>query len=177
MLNSQKVIVLGQTNELTIVHSTPISTKAKIPRGKERLPCPWSAIRPGKPDHTLKDKGITISSDSSGVPKRTSIVVTTNKTQSKFTQTCRRFLARASAADVSRNDQNNEGKDGVKVQKEASVTVSVDWPRQSFQRKLPEDLSSLGKMLLRGTYKQIIGAVWKHPELRAAMVNLFRQGV
>ena len=36
-----------------------------------------------------------------------------------------------------------------------SVDVRVKWPSKDAERKLPEDLESLGKMLVRGTYKQI----------------------
>ena len=72
------------------------------------------------------------------------MMLTTNRTQSNFTLTCRRFLACATAADVldSKNDQN----DDAKKQKEASVTVSADWPSQSYQRKPPKELSFIGKM-------------------------------
>ena len=40
------------------------------------------------------------------------MMLTTNRTQSNFTLTCRRFLACATAADVldSKNDQNDDGK-------------------------------------------------------------------
>ena len=33
-------------------------------------------------------------------------------------------------------------------------------------RKLPKDLESLGKMLVRGTYKQIENAAWKIPSVK-----------
>lgn len=46
------------------------------------------------------------------------------------------------------------------------VCVKVKWPSQDRERKLPEDLTSLGKMLLRGTYKQIAAAVWKNPKIK-----------
>ena len=39
------------------------------------------------------------------------------------------------------------------------VCVKVKWPSQDWERKLPEDLTSLGKMLVRGTFKQIAAAV------------------
>lgn len=41
------------------------------------------------------------------------------------------------------------------------VTVKVEWPSKDREQKLPDDLEPLGKMLVRGTYKQIANAVWK----------------
>ena len=32
-----------------------------------------------------------------------------------------------------------------------------------MERKVPEQLESLGKMLIRGTYKQIANAAWRSP--------------
>ena len=48
----------------------------------------------------------------------------------------------------------------------ADVTVKVEWPSKEMERKLSEDLESLGKMLVRGTYKQIANATWKHDSIR-----------
>ena len=42
------------------------------------------------------------------------------------------------------------------------VTVKLQWPSQTRERHLPEDLQSLGKMLVRGTYKQIARAAWNN---------------
>ena len=47
-----------------------------------------------------------------------------------------------------------------------NVFVRVNWPSKQVERKNPEDLESLGKMLVRGTYKQIAIAVWKNLKLR-----------
>ena len=46
------------------------------------------------------------------------------------------------------------------------VFVRVNWPSKQVERKLPEDFESLGKMLVRGTYKQIANAAWKNLKLR-----------
>ena len=54
------------------------------------------------------------------------------------------------------------------------VCVKVKWPSQDRERKLPEDLTSLGKMLLRGTYKQIAAVVWKNPKIKKKELQGFR---
>ena len=46
------------------------------------------------------------------------------------------------------------------------VTVKVKWPSKEAERKLPADLEALGKMLLRGMYKQIANAAWRNTELK-----------
>ena len=46
------------------------------------------------------------------------------------------------------------------------VTAKLQWPSGTRERQLPSDLQSLGKMLVRGTYKQIADAAWKNVELR-----------
>ena len=50
--------------------------------------------------------------------------------------------------------------------KKTNVIVKIEWPSQTKQRYLPGYLHQLGKMLCRGTYKQISCAAWRHPELR-----------
>ena len=47
-----------------------------------------------------------------------------------------------------------------------SVSVKVQWPSETRERFLNKDLESLGKMLVRGTYKQIARASWQNPKLR-----------
>ena len=51
-------------------------------------------------------------------------------------------------------------------EKKTRVQVTVEWPSRTKVNTLHEGLESLGKMLCRGTYKQIAGAVWKNPILR-----------
>ena len=46
------------------------------------------------------------------------------------------------------------------------VTVKLQWSNTKKERGLPDDLQSLGKMLVRGTYKQIANAAWKCAALR-----------
>lgn len=55
---------------------------------------------------------------------------------------------------------------------ETSVTLKVQWPSETRERRLPKDLESLGKMLLRGTYKQVARAAWQNPELRKELQHL-----
>ena len=50
--------------------------------------------------------------------------------------------------------------------KTTSVTVKVQWPSKDAERRLSGDLESLGKMLLRGTYKQIAHAAWRNIQLK-----------
>ncbi len=50
-----------------------------------------------------------------------------------------------------------------------SVKVIVNWPSKTKVNKLDESLESLGKMLWRGTYKQIAAAIWKCPILKKAL--------
>ena len=50
------------------------------------------------------------------------------------------------------------------------VSVKVKWPsKPDKERKLPESLESLGKMLVRGTYKQIANTAWKNDAIRQEM--------
>ena len=53
-----------------------------------------------------------------------------------------------------------EMQSGVQNAKAVDVSIKVTWPSKDAERKLPEDLESLGKMLARGTYKQIANAAW-----------------
>ena len=51
-----------------------------------------------------------------------------------------------------------------------SVNVTVAWQSQTRQRELQPDLQSLGKMLVRGTYKQIANAAWSNQNIRKHLV-------
>ena len=57
--------------------------------------------------------------------------------------------------------------------KKTTVQVRVDWPSKSKTNTLHEGLESIGKMLCRGTYKQIAGAVWKNAILKKQVQPLF----
>ena len=46
------------------------------------------------------------------------------------------------------------------------VTVQIHWSSKVRQKVLDEDLSSLGKMLCRGTFKQIARAAWRCKKLQ-----------
>ena len=62
-------------------------------------------------------------------------------------------------------------------EKKTRVQVTVKWPSRTKVNTLHEGLESLGKMLCRGTYKQIAGAVWKNPILRKYMQQLYLEEV
>ena len=62
-------------------------------------------------------------------------------------------------------------------EKKTRVQVTVEWPSRTKVNTLHEGLESLGKMLCRGTYKQIAGAVWKNPILRKYMQQLYLEEV
>ena len=51
--------------------------------------------------------------------------------------------------------------------------VRVVWKSQTREKALPSDLTSLASMLCRGTCKQIANAVWRHPTLRAHLIENF----
>ncbi|CAB4045452.1 Hypothetical predicted protein, partial [Paramuricea clavata] len=57
------------------------------------------------------------------------------------------------------------------------VTVKLQWSNDKNERDLPDDLQSLGKMLVHGTYKQIANAAWKSAALRKQLqiVALIKQ--
>ena len=62
-------------------------------------------------------------------------------------------------------------------EKKTRVQVTVEWPSRTKVNTLHEGLESLGKMLCRGTYKQIAGAVWKNPILRKFIQQLYLEEV
>lgn len=68
-------------------------------------------------------------------------------------------------------------KQPVKEKQNVDVRVKIQWPTKDKERKLPEDLESLGKMLVRGTYKQIANAAWKSPCLKQELTVLILKEV
>lgn len=62
--------------------------------------------------------------------------------------------------------------DAAQPKRTVDVKVRVTWPSKEKEIKLPEDLESLGKMLVRGTYKQIANTAWKVPKLKSELVNI-----
>ena len=56
--------------------------------------------------------------------------------------------------------------------KDVNVTVKVKWPSKNRERKLPVDLESLGKMLVRGMYRQIANAASKNPSINKHLREL-----
>ena len=61
---------------------------------------------------------------------------------------------------------------GVQSAKVVDVSIKVKRPSKNAERKLPEDLESLGKMLARGTYKQIANAAWQNKTLKKELTEL-----
>ena len=57
-----------------------------------------------------------------------------------------------------------------KKPEDTEVFITAKWPSKTAERKLPSDLESLGKMLLRGTYKQIAHAAWKNLSLKRELL-------
>lgn len=68
-----------------------------------------------------------------------------------------------------------------KVKKSASVKITIYWTNHTRTKYIPCDLVPIGVMLVRGTYKQIALAVWKHQEIRKNFIrhltkNILREG-
>ena len=61
--------------------------------------------------------------------------------------------------------------------RKTTVTVKVEWPSKNAERRIPTDLEPLGKMLLRGTYKQIANAAWKIPAVKDQLVQLTQKEI
>ena len=53
------------------------------------------------------------------------------------------------------------GQKETRVPSECPVTISTEWTDRRKKQVLPHELSGLGKMLFRGTNKQIVRAVWR----------------
>ena len=50
--------------------------------------------------------------------------------------------------------------------------VSVKWPSQTRTRELQTELELLGKALVRGAFKQIVSAAYRHKAIRVELVKL-----
>ena len=61
--------------------------------------------------------------------------------------------------------------------KHPDVSVKVCWPSKEVNKKLPEDLESLGKMLVCGTYKQMANAIWKNEQLKKELVEYLKKDI
>ena len=55
---------------------------------------------------------------------------------------------------------------------ETLVTIEVQWRSKTMRKILRDDLSFLGKMLCRGTYKQIARAAWRNDKIREHLILL-----
>ena len=59
---------------------------------------------------------------------------------------------------------------------QTSVNVRISWPSKTVEKKLHPELESLGKMLVRGTFKQIANAAWHSKQIRKHLiVNVLKQ--
>lgn len=63
------------------------------------------------------------------------------------------------------------------VPKSTNVYVKVEWPSKNAERQLSNDLESLGKMLVRGTYKQIANAAWKNASIKKQLQLLMLKDI
>ncbi len=68
--------------------------------------------------------------------------------------------------------ERDEGQQRGEVPKSTNVFVKVEWPSKNAERKLPSDLESLEKMLVRGTYKQVANAAWKNINIKKQLKQL-----
>ena len=61
---------------------------------------------------------------------------------------------------------------------DSEVLVQIKWPSGNTKKRvLPKELCTLGKMLCRGTYKQIARAAWKCKELQKDFLVLIGKQV
>ncbi len=64
------------------------------------------------------------------------------------------------------NVENISGNKKRKLPSECPVSVEVEWSTEKRKKHLHPDLSSLGKMLCRGTFRQIAKAAWNCKPLK-----------
>ena len=57
------------------------------------------------------------------------------------------------------------------------VTNKIEWPSQVRKRNLPEDLHQIAKVIVRGTYKEIAEAVWKHEKIKPSIIERIQKKV
>ena len=57
------------------------------------------------------------------------------------------------------------------------VNVKVAWPSKTVEKSLHPDLESLGKMLVRGTFKQIANAAWRSKHIRKHLTVFMLQEI
>ena len=66
---------------------------------------------------------------------------------------------------------------GVQNAKAVDVLIKVKWPLKDAERKFPEDLESLGKMIAPGMYKQIVNAAWQNKSLKKELTELVQKDI
>lgn len=81
-----------------------------------------------------------------------------------FSSTPKKRNPQSSGSDHSNYQENcSTSKDTIP---ETKVTVCIEWPSKKREKMISEELLSLGKMMCRGTLKQIATAAWKCKALR-----------
>ncbi len=55
--------------------------------------------------------------------------------------------------------------------------IRAEWSSAAKEKQIPPALTSLGKMLVRGTLKQIASAAWKSPAMKSYIVADFLKAV
>ena len=58
-----------------------------------------------------------------------------------------------------------------KPQGDTKAFIRIEWPSQTKSREVAPNLVSLTTMIFRGTFKQIANAAWRHPEIRACLIQ------
>ena len=59
---------------------------------------------------------------------------------------------------------------------QTSVNVRISWPSKTVEKTLHPELESIGKMLVRGTFKQIANAAWRSKQIRKYLIlNVLKQ--
>ena len=71
-----------------------------------------------------------------------------------------------SKSSLTQSRQNVDEIEFIRPTTETRVTVRVQWPSGNKEKTVSDELVSLGKMLCRGTFKQIANAAWKSKVLR-----------
>ena len=132
---------------------TPVKEhlQKKCSSSSSNLITPSASVGPSLgPDSTANR---TVSPTASKVPLPT----VTNKTmQDASTQTTKKKV------DIQHD------KAGKKI---TPVFVRVEWESGEREKQLPQSLCSVGKMLLRGTFKQIAAAAWRCYELKPYLIK------
>ena len=78
---------------------------------------------------------------------------------------CKNVSVQTATSDIPQSQQSHQASETV-------VSLKVQWKSKTSNRVLPDDLTSLGKMMLRGTYSQIARAAWRNEKIKKTLVSL-----